>query len=171
MSRRVQIVLPDPVAAQLEELAARAGEPLSTLAGRMVRDAAAQATNDGGVRPLKTRSAPGRGRGGERAPWLEPFSGDRDWRHEMWGQIVALYGRYPFALEALQEGWWDHDSHVETLCALSLWRAQLDESGEDPREELFFQAQLSDYSRILRQEGGVGNAWRPGAPPEGWTGV
>jgi len=33
MSHKYQVVLPDPVATQLDELAAGAGEPPSTLAG------------------------------------------------------------------------------------------------------------------------------------------
>src|SRR5439155_7229027 len=38
MSRRLQIVLPDPVATQLQELAAALGQPPSTLGGQMVRN-------------------------------------------------------------------------------------------------------------------------------------
>ena len=43
MSQRLQIVLPDPVLTQLQELAAGAGEPLATLAARIVRDGVAPA--------------------------------------------------------------------------------------------------------------------------------
>jgi hypothetical protein len=51
-----------------------------------------------------------------------------------------------------------------------VWRAEVDDNGRDPREELAFQAQLADYSHMLRQEGGgVTKAWRPGAPPERWV--
>ena len=55
MSRKIQIVLPDPQADQLTELAAGAGagEPQSTLAGLLVRTGIAQAAKDGKVRPLK----------------------------------------------------------------------------------------------------------------------
>jgi hypothetical protein len=53
MSRPVKIVLPDPVAAQLAELAAVAGEPASTLAGQLVRNGVAQATKDGKVRSVR----------------------------------------------------------------------------------------------------------------------
>jgi len=170
MSRKVQIVLPDPVAAQLEELAVGSHERPSTLAGRMVRDAIARAAEQGQVRQIREagRRAPS---GLGRASWLEPWGGDGRWRQEMWGDIVALRGRYPYALEALQEGWWDHYTHLETLCALAVWRRELDEGGEDPREELFFQAQLAEYAATLRQEGGgIKNAWVPGAPPDGWAG-
>jgi hypothetical protein len=82
----------------------------------------------------------------------------------MWGSIVALYGRYPHALAHLKDVWWEGATHVETLCALVVWRDWIDQAAEDPRHELAFHAQLSDYSRELRQEGGgVTRAWQPAA--------
>jgi hypothetical protein len=40
---------------------------------------------------------------------------------------------------------------------------------DDPRFELGFQAQLTDYGHVLRREGGsVTSAWAPGAPPHKW---
>jgi hypothetical protein len=169
MSQRLQIVLPDPVAAQLRELAAGAGEPLATLAGQMVRGGVAHAANDGKVRALKPPPV-SVGRPDSRAPWLEPYGGDPAWRQEMWGAIVALHGRYPRCLEHLKDGWWNDDAHTETLCALAVWRAEIDDAGQDPREELAFQAQLADYAQTLRQQGGgVAKTWRPGAPPQEWT--
>jgi hypothetical protein len=171
MSHKIQVVLPDPVATQLQELAAAAGEPPSTLAGQLVRHGVAQAANDGKVRPL--RQVPlivGAAKTGERARWLEPWGGDADWRAEMWGQIVALHGRYPRTLAHLKDEWWTEDQHTETLCALVIWRSELDDAGVDPREELAFHAQLADYAETLRQEGGgVTKAWKPGAPPDEWT--
>jgi hypothetical protein len=171
MSQKIQVVLPDPVATQLQELAAAAGEPPSTLAGQLVRHGVAQAAKDGKVRPL--RQAPvivGAANTGERARWLEPWGGDADWRAEMWGQIVALHGRYPRTLAHLKDEWWTEDQHTETLCALAVWRSELDDAGVDPREELAFHAQLADYAQTLRQEGGgVTKAWKPGAPPDEWT--
>jgi hypothetical protein len=87
----------------------------------------------------------------------------------MWGAIVALHGRYPRALSVLKDEWWNDDSHIETLCALAVWRAEIDDTGQDPREELAFQTQLADYSHTLRQEGGgVTKAWKPGVPPAEW---
>lgn len=48
--------------------------------------------------------------------------------------------------------------------------SRLDESSVDPREELSFQAELIEFSHLLRQEGGgVAKAWKPGAPPDEWT--
>jgi hypothetical protein len=88
----------------------------------------------------------------------------------MWGAIVALHGRYVRHLEHLRDGWWTYESHTETLCALATWRAEIDDAGQDPREELAFQAQLAEYSDSLRQEGGgVTKAWKPGAPPDEWA--
>jgi hypothetical protein len=169
MSRPMKIVLPDPVAIQLAELAANADEAPATLAAQMVRNGVAVAAKDGKVRHL--RSAPvlvGRS-GGERPPWLEPYGGDHGWRQQMWGAIVALHGRYPRTLGALKDEWWTDASHTETP-ALAVLRAEIDDSGQDPREELAFQAQLADYSNILRQEGGgVTKAWKPGAPPTEWV--
>ena len=170
MSHKIQVVLPDPLATQLAELAAAAGEPPSTLAGQFVRHGVAQAAKDGKVRPLRQAPVLVAGKNGERARWLEPYGGDPGWRAEMWGQIVALHGRYPRALGALKDGWWTDETHTETLCALATWRAEIDEAGEDPREELAFQAQLADYARALRGEGGgVTKAWSPGAPPTQWA--
>jgi hypothetical protein len=170
MSQRLQIVLPDPVANQLSALAESADEPSSTLAGQMVRNGVALAAKHGKVRRLRSAPVLIGGNDGERALWLEPYGGDGAWRQRMWGAIVALHGRYPRALSNLRDGWWEDESHTETLCALAVWRQQLDDSGQDPREELYFQTQLFDYARQLRQEaGGVTKAWKPGAPPDEWT--
>jgi hypothetical protein len=172
MSHKLQIALPDPLLRQLHELAANAGERPATLAGQMVRNAIALAVEEGKVRPLKSTPPVLVGREGtERALWLEPYGGDERWRTQMWEKIVALHGRYPRALGALKEGWWTDDAQRETLCALVVWRAELDDAGVDPRDELAFQTQLSDYSHVLRQEGGgVTKAWKPGAPPSEWEG-
>ena len=102
MSRRLQIVLPDPVAGQLRELADHAGEPLATLAGRMIRTAVAAASKDGSVTSVAPAAMSTDGSDG-RARWLEPYGGDRRWREEMWGAIVALHGRYPRHLQNLKE--------------------------------------------------------------------
>ena len=52
MSQRVQVVLPDPVALQLRELAAGADTPHSTLAAQLVQNEIARAIKNGRVRPL-----------------------------------------------------------------------------------------------------------------------
>lgn len=169
MSRKLQIVLPDPVAAQLELLAAAAGEPLATVARQIVGDGVAHPVKSGKVKAH--RLAPTVvGEAGGRPRWLEPYGGEPTWRQEMWGAIVALHGRYPRHLQDLKAGWWEDESATETLCALAVWRADIDNAGQDPREELAFQRQLADYAQTLRQQGGgVDKAWHPGAPPHEWS--
>ncbi len=169
MSKRRQIVLPDPVDLQLAELAAAAGTPPSTLAAQLVTSGVAQAVKDGKVRPLRPADLLVGTKGSDRAPWLEPYGGDPDWSREMWGAIVALHGRYPTQLEKLKDGWWKDESQTETLCALAVWRAELDDTGQDPREELAFQHQLADHAQTLRQQGGgVTKNWQPSGPPLEW---
>jgi hypothetical protein len=130
----------------------------------------ARAVADGRVRPL--RQLPprtGAVSSGTRARWLEPYGGAADWRADMWGQIVALHGRYPKALAWLQVGWWSENELFESLCALAVWRAEIDDAGVDTGEEPAFQLQLRELARVLRQSGGgVTKAWKPGAPPNGW---
>jgi len=169
MSRRLQIVLPDPVAARLRELADDAGEPLATLATQMIRTEVAAVSKHGKVTRV-SRGAMSTDGSDRRARWLEPYGGDRTWREIMWGAIVAMHGRYPRHLQNLKDGWWSDDSQTETLCALAVWRAEIDDNGQDPREELAFQRQLGDYAETLRrQPGGVEGIWRPGAPPDAWA--
>lgn len=169
MSRKIQIVLPEPVALQLQELADSRGEPLATFARQLVRDGIALAAKEGRVgAPAASASNPG-SRGG-RPRWLEPYGGDSAWRQEMWGAVVALHGRYPRHLEHLHTGWWSDESQAETLYALAVWRADIDDAGQDPREELAFHHQLDAYAHKLRQQGGgVEKTWHPGAPPPDWT--
>ncbi len=168
MSQRLQIVLPDPVATQLQELAASAGEPTATLAAQILRNGVALAAETGKVgasKPLASRAVGT----GARPRWLEPYGGDPAWRQEMWGQVVALHGRYPRHLEHLKDNWWTDEAQTETLCALATWRVEIDENGRDPREELAFQHHLADYTHTLRQQGGsVAKAWQPGPPPKEW---
>jgi hypothetical protein len=115
MSTRRQIVLPDPVGQQLQELAAGADTPPATLAAQMVQAGVAQAVKDGKVRPLRPSMVLVGAREGERAPWLEPYGGDLQWRQQMWGAIVALHGRYPNQLQALKDKWWTDESTTETF--------------------------------------------------------
>lgn len=165
MSRRIQIVLPDPAADQLGEQAAAAGMPPSTLAAQLVREQLQSQTPE----PIRGPERPRRDRL-RRPPWLEPYGDRRRWRSETWGAIVALHARYPRLLAGLKDDWWQDAAHLETLCALAAWRAQIDIAGESPREELAFQDRLDDYARALNQQGGgVTKAWVPGAPPSEWA--
>jgi hypothetical protein len=82
------------------------------------------------------------------------------------GLDLAHRGRYPHELGHLKDGWWTDAAHVEVLCALVVWRDWIDQAADDPRHELAFHAQLSDYGRELRQEGGgVTRAWYPERRP------
>ena len=169
MSHRLQVVLPDPIHEQLLELASGARQPPATLAGQMVRAAVGEAAKSGQVRAVKPTAVLAGRRDGCRARWLEPYGGDADWRALMWGSILALHGRYPRRLRNLKDGWWDDEVHVEVLCALATWRNELDDNGEDPREELAFHTQLRDYSRSLEKQGSLVDEWKPGAPPDSWA--
>ena len=169
MSHRFQVVVPDPVAAQLFQLAETRGEPPSTIAAHMVRGAVGEAADNGNVRSLRSAPSVLARVGAARPRWLEPYGGDRDWRLEMWGAIVALRVRYPRHLGSLKDLWWNDESHTETLCALAVWRGDLDDGALDPREEVSFQTQLAEYAATLgREAGGVDRAWTPGIPPEEW---
>jgi hypothetical protein len=79
---------------------AAGGAPASPCATSNARSVA-ETAEDRPKRELGASVAPPRG--GERAPWLEPYGGDKQWRREMWGEIVALHGRYPEQLQALKD--------------------------------------------------------------------
>src|SRR5450759_5821892 len=104
----------------------------------MVRSGVAEASRDGKVRSLRPAPILAAHKGGQRARWLEPYGGDNGWRQEMWGAIVALHGRYPRHLENLKDRWWTDEAHTETLCALAVWRAEIDDKGENPREAVSY---------------------------------
>ena len=171
MSYRIKITLPNPIADQLDTIAEQRAEPASRVAAKMI-EAELQRQDEprqdrGSSSAQRPRTAPDPDR---RPPWLEPYGGDSEWRAHMWGSIVALHGRYPHELAYLKEGWWNDNAHLETLCALVVWRDWIDDAADDPRHELAFQAQIEDYGRALRQEGGgISSTWKPGAPPYDWA--
>jgi hypothetical protein len=87
------------------------------------------------------------------------------------GQLksIASLSSYSDVLAWLKEGWWKSQTHVEMLCALVVWREQIDNTGRDPRDEIAFQHNLANYGQILRQEGGgITEAWTPSAAPNEW---
>ena len=183
MSSRLKITLPDEASTRLVEIAAERGEPVARVAAEMVRDGLikiiATAVKNGTTPSQEVAKLVAGARLDEpvpddelptaRAPWLEPYGGDRTWRQLMWGSILALYGRYPDALKGLKVGWWNDDAQVETLCALAHWRQMLDDSATDPRQELDFQFSIVEYGRRLKEAGGgVAKEWTPGAAPDEW---
>ena len=125
MSRRLKITLPDTLADQLDALARTTGEPAARLAGLMVRDGLANTPHEqarkGPAEPTASNDAPNDDEQfEERARWLEPYGGDREWSMLMWGAICALHGRYPQALEALKKGWEKRDARRDSLRARHL---------------------------------------------------
>jgi hypothetical protein len=170
MSQRLKITLSDAVMAELRDAAARDGVPIARVAAeRLSRTTPTDLGNDGDSISSLPALVDDDLIDDRHAPWIEPVMGDLGWRRRMWGSIAALYGRYSRQLAYLREGWWKDSSHVETLCALVVWRDWIDVAADDPRHELAFQAQLADFSHQLRQEGGsVTTTWKPGAPPPEW---
>ncbi len=173
-SRRIKVTLPAAVAQQLDRLAMRAGEPPAKVAAQMIRQSVGDAERHEHARDRRAREPASSEHDpvdqDERAPWLEPYGGSREWRGLTWGAIVGLHARYPDTLSALKEGWWRNASHLETLSALAVWRQWIDDAGRDPREELAFQVQLADYGHLLRRErGSTIDDWQPGAPPIEWS--
>jgi hypothetical protein len=167
MSHTIKLVLPDPAMAQLDGLAASADTRIATLASQLLQHAISQAAENGKPSP-PPRPAPAQP-GDGRAPWLEPYGGDPNWRTATWAAIVALHARYPRHLEHLKDKWWTDHALTETLAALVCWREELDDTGRDPRQELAFHTQLNDYTQQLRQQsGGATKTWKPGVPPTAW---
>jgi hypothetical protein len=168
MSQRLKITLSDAVMAELRGIAARDGVPIARVAAERLSRSAPTDQSDESASALPALIDDDL-IDNRHAPWIEPVMGDLGWRRRMWGSIAALYGRYPRQLAYLREGWWKDSSHIESLCALVVWRDWIDVAAEDPRHELAFQAQLVDFSQQLRQEGGsVTTAWKPGAAPPEW---
>jgi hypothetical protein len=168
MSRRIQIVLPDPLATQLDTLAAALQQRTATLAGQMVHDAIHHLTTPSRTPPPRQPAPPPANDGG-RPAWLEPETDDPIWRQQMWSAILALYNRYPRQLQDLKTGWWNDHHHTEILAALATWRTQLDQTGHDPREEITFHNQLTHYTNTLhKQGGGITKTWKPNEESSEW---
>jgi hypothetical protein len=170
--RRISIRLPDPALVLLEQRAQAQGEPVASAASNLLRTALENGVTESGG--AKSRVAPRRSlartstRPTPGAPWIAPED-DPDWHERMWGAIVALYERYPRVLARLEHDWYEHTERVETLTALAVWRANIDAAGEDPREELAFQAALLQLGRILDNAPSSERRFKPDARmPTGW---
>ncbi|HTX06969.1 MAG TPA: hypothetical protein VME22_00075 [Solirubrobacteraceae bacterium] len=144
MSYRLQVTIADDIANQLERRAQTAGQPASRVAATLINLALA---DHAGKRNATTPSSPRQ----MRPPWLEPHDPDerRIWRGELWLAVLALCARYPRELQRLESGWWRTTSRIEQLAALDAWRFRIDQTGQDPREELAFQAQLAEVKSFV----------------------
>ena len=166
MTQRITITLPDPIGDQLHKHAARRGQPTSTMAGELLRNALSDLDEPTSrpATPAATFPAP---TNGQTARWIEPYDDTRAaWRSETWLAILALYARYRKELTRLENNWWGHAARVETLAALAEWRNQLDHHATDPRDELAFQARIAELQHALEHTPGTGtNAFDPDAPP------
>jgi hypothetical protein len=94
VSRRIKVTLPAAVAQQLERLAMRAGEPPAKVAAQMIRQAVTDNERDKSDRHRQAREHAPREHAvpaeqDERAPWLEPYGGSREWRGLTWGPSSA----------------------------------------------------------------------------------
>jgi len=162
MSRRVMITLPEPVAQRLDQHAADTGQRASTAAAQLIRDGLQQPPSlDRPRQASRHPPAP------QTASWIEPSDHTKQsWRSETWMAILALCARYTVELARLEHAWWQRTSRVETLAALAEWRNQLDQRGQDPREELAFQAHLTELQDTLEHTPATGtNTFNPADPP------
>jgi hypothetical protein len=133
MGQRLKITLSDAVMAELRGTAASDGVPIARVAAeRLSQTTPTDRSNDGDSVSSLPALIDDDLIDDRHAPWIEPVMGDLGWRWRMWGSIAALHGRYPRQLAYLREGWWKDSSHVETLCALVVWRDWIDVAAEDP---------------------------------------
>jgi hypothetical protein len=163
------IRLPDPAHAALQQRAQQAGEPLASTASGLLRTVLkdSETATSRRVR-LRTRPTAPPQTVGTGAPWIASDD-DPAWHQNMWGAIVALHERYPRALAKLEHDWYEHPERVETLAALATWRANIDSSAEDPREELAFHNALQQHTRLLDQTPGRGRPFKAGTTmPVAW---
>ena len=169
MSYRLQVTIADDIADELERRADAAGQPSSRVAAALINLALTDHTAKRNITTARSPAAiSARPR---RPPWLEPHdpAERRIWRSELWLAVLALSARYPRELDRLEAEWWRSTSRIEHLAALDAWRLQIDRHGQDPREELAFQAQLADLHHSLDHAPGIGtNTFDRGLPPDEW---
>jgi hypothetical protein len=139
----MKITLSESALAQLRNAAEDRGEPMARLAASLV--CAGLSTADQGPQDSPPDSADmvESDRGFDRrAPWLEPWEDEREWRRDMWASINGLHERYPRELAYLFEA-------LEVALAI------------DPRFEHMNEREMKEATEDFRQ------AWatRP-IPPE-----
>jgi hypothetical protein len=168
---RIAVTLDEHARAELAKRAEAAQEPVSKTAARLIRDGLLSTESPSRAE----RPSAASGARAERAPtvspvWIEPADESKAWRRRLWASVCALHERYPRVFGKLIADWWADQALIETLGALSAWRAQLD-SGEvaDPRSELLFQDRLELLERRLAQTGDpTAPRFSGGSPPSVW---
>jgi hypothetical protein len=167
--KRLMIRLPDQTHAARQARAQQAGEPLASTAFGLLRKVLEDSETATGktCAPAHPVDIPPR-TAGAGAPWVVSVD-DPAWHQNTWGTIVALHERYPRALAKLEHDCYEHPERVETLAALAFWRANIDSSAEDPREELAFHNALQQLARVLNQTPGLGRPFMAGTTmPVAW---
>ena len=131
----------------------------------------ALAAKDGKVRPLRPAPVLVGGNGSERAPWLEPYGGDAEWRQQMWGAIVALHGRYPDPARSAQRQMVERRlADRDTVRARRMASRTRRHTARTPATSSPSRTSSPTTPKLLRQQGGgVTKAWKPGAPPPEWA--
>lgn len=141
-AKRVAVSLSVAERDELQQLAHAAGEPIATVAGRLVRAGLADHGAQLDIPPAR-RAGPPRGRRGKRpAPAADAPAGTLD----------ALRARYPRELRHLPADL-DSDAYLaEQTAAFITWRSRLDAAGTDadPREALAFGYELDSFAARLQ---------------------
>ncbi|HXE45976.1 MAG TPA: hypothetical protein VN635_12360 [Conexibacter sp.] len=143
VAKRVAISLTVAERDELQQLAHAAGEPIATVAGRLVRAALADHGAQLDTPPARRAGSP-RGRRVKRrpAPATDAPTGTLD----------ALRARYPRELRHLPADL-DGDTYLaEQTAAFIAWRDRLDAAGTDadPREVLAFGYELRTFALFLQ---------------------
>lgn len=142
MSYRLKITLPDGANEHLRKLAERLDEPVARIAANLVL---AQI----GCPISRRECCVLLNIDGDHASWLEAEDDSSPAHTTLLPAVERLVTRYPEHLAGLRRDWWQIGHHKETLCALAAWRLLIDKCGQDPREELAFQASLADCTKRL----------------------
>jgi hypothetical protein len=143
----ITIQLPDDTNNTLRQRASANGEPPTTFASTLLRQALEEPNTTSQPAPTRQLRPTPKAPAGP-PPWLPPTN-DPDWYPEMWDAILALRQRYTAMLLRLERNWWLRADRAETLGALVTWRASIDAEAQDPREELAFHSALFHLKTII----------------------
>jgi hypothetical protein len=145
--KRITIRLPDPTITLLQKHASKQGEPAATLAANLLQTSLQQPPPQPPPPPA-TQDPPAQPSAPQPPPWI-PNNQDPNWHQTTWNAITALHQRYPRALRRLEADWHQHPERTETLAALATWRTRIDQTAQDPREELAFHHALQQLQTTL----------------------